>query len=92
MIFRRPPRMLAAMPSFLLHHQHAPRECAATFASWAGFDSPLRHGRAPSTCLAGGHGLWWQVEAASRQEALALLPSFVAARTTAIEVREVDIP
>jgi hypothetical protein len=77
---------------FLLNHQHEPHECAAAFAAWQGFDSPLRHGRVPSTCLAGGHGLWWRVEAASRSAALALLPRFVADRTTAVEVRDVDIP
>jgi len=80
------------MPLFLLHHQHQPHECAAAFAAWQGFDSPLRHGLVPSTCLAGGHGLWWQVEAGDRVAALALLPRFVAQRTTPIEVREVEIP
>jgi len=53
---------------------------------------PMRHGRVLSTCLAGGHGLWWQVHAAHRSDALALLPTFVAARTEAIEVREIEIP
>jgi hypothetical protein len=46
----------------------------------------------PSSCLTGGHGLWWQVEAASRVAALALLPRFVAERTTPVQVREVQIP
>ena len=38
-------------------HQHQPHECAAAFAAWQGFQSPLRHARVPSTCLTGGHGL-----------------------------------
>ena len=80
------------MQLFLLHHRHEPHECAAAFAAWQGFDSPLRHGRVPSTCLAGGHELWWNVAASNRQAALELLPRFVAARTTPIRVREVDIP
>jgi hypothetical protein len=80
------------MPFFLLHHRHEPHECAAAFAAWQGFESPLRRGRVPSSCLAGGHGIWWRVEAGGRGEALALLPRFVAERTTPIEVREVDIP
>ena len=46
----------------------------------------------PSTCLTGGHCLLWRVEAESRDEAIALLPAFVAARTEAVEVREVEIP
>ena len=80
------------MPVFLLDHHHEPHECAAVFAAWQGFTSPLRHGRAPSTCLAGGHGLWWRVEASDAAGALAFLPRFVADRTTPIEVREVEIP
>jgi len=80
------------MPSFLLHHHHAPGECRAAFAAWKGFDSPLRHGLAPSTCLAGGHAVWWRVEAADTGAALALLPAYVAARTQPTEVRDVRIP
>jgi hypothetical protein len=80
------------MPVFLLAHRHEPQECAAAFAAWRGFDSPLRQGRAPSTCLTGGHGVWWRVDAPDAEAALALLPSFVAARTTATEVRDVEIP
>jgi hypothetical protein len=83
---------MRAMPVFLLDHKHQPHECAAAFAAWQGFDSPLRHGRVPSSCLAGGHGVWWRVEAANPAGALALLPRFVAARTVAIPVRDVDIP
>jgi hypothetical protein len=80
------------MPAFLLNHRHEPHECEAAFAAWQGFDSPLRHRRVPSSCLAGGHGLWWRVEAPDSAGALALLPRFVAERTTAIQVREVEIP
>ena len=80
------------MKLFVLHHRHDPHECAAAFAAWQGFDSPLRHGRVPSTCLAGGHELWWTVTAANRDAALELLPRFVAERTTPIAVREVSIP
>ena len=80
------------MPFFLLHQQHAPAECAAVFAAWRGFDSPLRRRPAISTCLEGGHALWWRVEAPSRRAALELLPPFVARRTAAIAVRDVQIP
>jgi hypothetical protein len=80
------------MPSFLLHHQHKPYECPAIFAAWQGFQSPLRHRLAPCSCLVGGHGLWWQVQATDRRSALALLPRFVAERTNAIQIREVEIP
>jgi hypothetical protein len=80
------------MPVFLLHHQHEPGDCAAAFAAWTGFDNPLRRRSVASTCLAGGHALWWRVQAADRAAALALLPRYVAERTTPIEVREVQIP
>ena len=80
------------MPEFLLHHEHEPDECAAAFAAWAGFDSPLRRRPAASTCLTGGHALWWRVEAVDPGSALRLLPRFLAERTTPIEIREVPIP
>ena len=80
------------MATFLLHHQHDPGDCATAFAAWTGFRSPLRHTHAPSTCLSGGHAVWWRVRAADAAAALALLPRYVARRTTAIEVRDVEIP
>jgi hypothetical protein len=80
------------MPVFLLYHKHEPGECAAAFAAWTGFESPLRHRPADSTCLAGGHTLWLRVEARDCRSALALLPRYLAERTTPIEVREVQIP
>jgi hypothetical protein len=83
---------LASMPTYLLQHRHAPAECAAAFAAWLGFASPLRHRPVPSTCLAGGHAVWWHVQAEDSDAALALLPGFVARRTTPIEVRDVEIP
>jgi len=80
------------MPSYLLTHRHPPAECVAAFAAWHGFQSPLRGRPTKSSCLAGGHGLWWTVQAQSAEEALALLPPFVAERSEAAEVREVPIP
>ena len=80
------------MRTFLLHHQHDAEDCATAFAAWTGFGSPLRHTHAPSTCLSGGHALWWRVRAADAATALALLPRYVAERTTPIEVRDVEIP
>ena len=40
----------------------------------------------------GGHAIWWTVEAAGPEQALALLPYFLAERATATRVDEVDIP
>jgi hypothetical protein len=80
------------MPSYLLHHQHAADECAAAFAAWNGFDSPLRHASAPSTCLAGTHTVLWRVTADDVDGALRLLPPFVRRRTVVEVVRDVRIP
>jgi hypothetical protein len=80
------------MARFVLHHQHAPRECRSVFAAWKGHESPLRHRVTVASCVFGGHAIWWTVEAQSQEEALGLLPCYVAERTTANAVREVEIP
>jgi hypothetical protein len=77
---------------FVLTHSHEATECAIAIASWKGFDSPLRHGRPLGSCAHGGHRVWWIVQAASRDAALALLPYYVAQRTVVEEVREVPLP
>lgn len=80
------------MPSFYLHHRHESTECAAAFAAWNGFDSPLRRQPVAATCLTGGRRLFWRVDADDPEAAAALLPTYVAARTEVIEVRDVQIP
>lgn len=80
------------MPSYLLHHHHDPADCAAAFAAWIGFESPLRQRTAVSTCLAGGHSLMWHVEASDRAAALALLPRYVRRQTVVSAARDVQIP
>jgi hypothetical protein len=80
------------MPRFLLHHNHEPRDCGAVFASFKGHQSPLRRQPTLASCRSGGHGIWWTVEAATAEDALRLLPSYVAERTTATTVSEVEIP
>jgi hypothetical protein len=73
------------MPCFLLYHRHEPDECGVVFAS-------LRRQSTIASCRTGGHAIWWRVEAASEDDALALLPFFVAVHTTATRVSEVPIP
>jgi hypothetical protein len=80
------------MTRYLLHHSHEPYECGAVFASFKGHQSPLRHCSTLASCRSGGHDIWWTVEAASENDALALLPEYVARRTTAARVSEVRIP
>lgn len=80
------------MSRFFLQHRHEPQECGVVFASFKGHRSPLRHQATLASCRSGGHAIWWQVEADSEADALALLPAYVAKRTTASRVSEVEIP
>jgi hypothetical protein len=80
------------MHRYLLQHRHEPDECGVVFASFKGHGSPLRHRSTLASCRSGGHAIWWTVEAASEQDALAQLPVYVAERTTATSVSEVEIP
>lgn len=85
-------RILPGMPRFILHHRHGALECPVVFASFKGIASPLRHQPAIASCAWGGHEMWWELDAATEQDALALLPPYVAARTHVTRVGEVDIP
>jgi hypothetical protein len=80
------------MPRYLLQHSHEPQECGVVFASFKGHESPLRRRATLASCRSGGHAIWWTVEAASEAEALRLLPFYVAQRTFATRVQEVEIP
>jgi hypothetical protein len=80
------------MPRYLLHHRHEADECGVVFASFRGHRSPLRRQPTLASCRSGGHAIWWAVEAATEQDALAQLPFYVAERTTVTCVSEVQIP
>ena len=80
------------MPNYVVHHRHRPDECDAAFAAWQGFSSALRGSPVSSTCLEGGHELWWMISARDAFAVIELLPRFVAERTSVIRVREVSIP
>ena len=84
--------ILVVMARYLIHHRHDADECAAAFAAWKGFTSPLRRGTTIASCLAGGHEIWWEVTAAGATAALAQLPHFVAQRSEAIPVNDVRVP
>lgn len=85
-------RQTRPMSRYLLQHHHEPRECGVVFASFKGSSSPLRHRPTLASCRSGGHAIWWEVEAESEEDALALLPDYVAKRTTVAQVSEVQIP
>jgi hypothetical protein len=80
------------MSRYLLHHRHAPDECGVVFASFKGHRSPLRHQATVGSCRSGGHAIWWTVDATSEEDALRLLPFYVAERTIVARVSEVQIP
>ena len=80
------------MSLFLIHHRHEPDDCGAVFASFRGFDSPLRHQRTLASCRQGGHAIWWSVDAATAAEALGLLPYYVGERASVTRVDEIEIP
>ena len=80
------------MPCFLIQHSHDPLECGVAYRAFKGSDSPLRHHRTLASCPFGGHAIWWSVEAGTEEEALELLPFFLAERATATRVEQVDIP
>lgn len=80
------------MSRYLLEHRHAPHECGVVFASFKGHVSPFRHRATVASCRSGGHGIWWTVEAAGEEEALGLLPGYVAERIIATRISEVKIP
>ena len=62
------------------------------FASFKGHQSPLRHRPTLASCRSGGHEIWWTVDAEGEDDALRLLPYYVAQRTTISHVSEVQIP
>ena len=80
------------MSRYLLQHSHEPHECGVVFAAFKGHRSPLRHNPTLGTCRSGGHAIWWTVDADTEEEALELLPYYVAERTTISRVSEVEIP
>jgi hypothetical protein len=88
-----PPRsMLVHVSRYVLQNLHAAHECGAVFASFKGHESPLRRQVVFASCRSGGHAIWWTVESTTAEDALRLLPRYVAERATATSVSEVDIP
>jgi hypothetical protein len=80
------------VPRYLLHHRHEAHECGVVYIAFKGHHSPLRRQATVSSCRSGRHEIWWTVDATSERAALALLPSYIAQRTTAAEVSDVQIP
>ncbi len=80
------------MNTYRVVHRHEAHECPTSYAAWKGHDSPLRGLRVVSSCPAGGHQIWFDLDADSETTALSLLPRFVAERSEAVRTGEVAIP
>ena len=80
------------MPRFLIHHRHRPGECGIAFVAFRGHDGELRKHTALSACPYGEHAIWWIVHAADEERALAMLPFFVAQRSSVTPVTDVVLP
>ena len=82
---RAEPATLYACRRYLIHHRHEPDECGVVFASFQGHESPLRHRATLASCASAGTRSGGTVEAMNERDALAMLPPYVAQRTTVIE-------
>ena len=80
------------MACYLLHHRHEPADCGTAFTSFKGGASPLRRQPTIASCLYGGHEVWWLVDADSAEQALELLPDYIAQRSIVTPIRKVRIP
>jgi hypothetical protein len=92
-------RCRAASPASFSSHasppgpsRHEPHQSCVALTAFTSNQSPLRHRAALASCLSGGQAIWWPVDVASEQDALQLLPFFVAQRLTVTRVTEVVIP
>ncbi|MDQ4142483.1 MAG: hypothetical protein M3198_01875 [Actinomycetota bacterium] len=80
------------MRTYLLSHHHEAGDCGTAWAAWRGFDSPLRHTLALSTCREGGHRLWCVVRAEDEEGALSQLPPWLASRSKVTRITQTQIP
>ena len=86
------PRQARPMSRYLLQHRHESLDCGVVLASFKGHESSLRHRATLASCRSGRHAIWGTVGADSEEDALRLLPAYVATRTTVARVSEVEIP
>ena len=66
-------RQARLMSRYVLSHRHEAHECGVVLASFKGHESPLSRRTTLASCRAGGHAIWWTVDAESEAEALGKL-------------------
>lgn len=70
------------MTEFMLHHTHRAEDCESLFHEAQKVDQSIKGRTFFCTCASGDHGMFFQVEANSGDEALNLFPEAVRATTT----------
>ncbi len=80
------------MAEFMLHHTHRAEDCGSMFQEAQKVDQSIKGSTFFCTCQSGDHGMFFQVEANSGDEALNLFPEAVRATTTVFPGKTETLP
>ena len=80
------------MAEFMLHHTHAAEDCENIFPQLQNVAQSLKGKNFFCTCPSGDHGGFFQVEAASPEDAVRLLPEIMRASTQVFPGETMAIP
>ncbi len=80
------------MAEFMLHHTHRAEDCGSMFQEAQKVDQSLKGRTFFCTCQSGDHGMFFQVEANSGEEALNLFPEAVRATITVFPGKTETLP
>ncbi len=80
------------MAEFMLHHIHRAEDCESIFQEAQKVDQSLKGRTFFCTCQSGDHGMFFQVEANSGDEALNLFPEAVRATITVFPGKTETLP
>ena len=80
------------MAEFMLHHTHRAEDCHSLMGEAQKVDQSIKGMTFFCTCTSGDHGMFFQVEANSRDEALNLFPEAVRATITVFPGKTETLP
>ena len=80
------------MAEFMLHHTHGANDCQRMFQEVQNAAHSLKGMTFFCTCPSGDHGGFFQVEAASPEEVLSLLPAAMRATTHVYPGESMTVP
>ncbi len=80
------------MAEFMLHHTHPAEDCEEIFPQLQNVAQSLKGKNFFCTCPSGDHGGFFQVEAASPEDAVRLLPEIMRASTQVFPGETMAIP